>query len=172
MPIEVVSTRRAQQQAGDLDRTHAQAFTAFVDDLARNGCAALGYRLTGPVPVNRMCVKHLRGTIRVVVAFESLRRVFIVLVGPHDDTDPNRDVYAELYELLGAVPLEDSGRRKPPCCGEDGQSPPGLGDDLADLIIRTARQRRPYAGRPESDEAAFETIDRILAALIATRSRR
>lgn len=143
MPIEVVSTRRAQQQAGDLDRTQALAFVAFVDDLARNGCAALGYRLTGPVPINRMCVKHLRRTIRVVVAFESPRRVCIVLVGPHDDTDPNRDVYAELYELLDAAPLEGSGRHKPPCCGDDGQPPPGLGDDLADLIIRTARRHRP-----------------------------
>jgi mRNA-degrading endonuclease RelE of RelBE toxin-antitoxin system len=143
MPIEVVSTRRAQQQAEDLDRRHALAFTAFVDDLARNGCAALGYRLTGPVPISRMCVKHLRGTIRVVVAFESPRRVCIVLVGPHDDTDPSRDVYAELYELLDSAPLKGSGRRKPPCCGEDGQAPTGIGDDLADLIIRTARQRRP-----------------------------
>jgi hypothetical protein len=149
MPIEVVSTRRAQQQAGDLDRTHALAFAAFVDDLARNGCAALGYRLTGPVPINRMCVKHLRGSVRVVVAFESSRRVCIVLVGPHDDTDPNRNVYAELYELLDAAPLEGSGRRKPPCCGEEGQPPPALGDDLADLIIRAAKQRRSarYGGR-------------------------
>jgi hypothetical protein len=37
MPIEVVSTRRAQQQADELDRTYALVFTAFVDDLARNG---------------------------------------------------------------------------------------------------------------------------------------
>ena len=143
MSLEVVSTRRAQQQADGLDRSHAPAFAASLDDLARNGCAALAYRLTGPVPISRMCVKHLRGTIRVVVAFESPRRVCILLVGPHDDSDPNRDVYAELYELLGAAPLEGSLRSKPSCCGEDGQPPPGLGDDLADLIIRTARQRRP-----------------------------
>lgn len=141
--MEVVSTRRAQQQAGDLDRKHALAFRTFVDDLARNGCAALGYRLTGPVPISRTCVKHLRGALRVVVAFESRRRVCILLVEPHDDADPNRDVYAELYELLDAVPPEGSGRSKPPCCGEDGQPPPGLGDDLADLIIRVAKQRRP-----------------------------
>jgi hypothetical protein len=140
--MEVVSTRRAQQQAGDLDRTHTLAYRAFVDDLARNGCAALGYRLTGPVPISRMCVKHLRGAIRIVVAFESPRRACILLVGPHNDGDPNRDVYSELYALLGAAPPEASGRSKPPCCGEDGR-PPRLGDDLADLIIRVAKQRRP-----------------------------
>jgi len=147
MPIEVTSTRRAQQQAGLLDRAHARAFTAFVDDLARNGCAALGYRLTGPVPISRMCVKHLRGALRVVVAFESPRRACILLVGPHDDSDPNRDVYAELYELLDATPAEVTGRNKPPCCGEDSGPPPGLGDDLADLIIATAKQRRRSPSR-------------------------
>lgn len=148
MPTEVISTRRAQQQADHLDRTHARAFNTFLDDLARNGCAALGYRLTGPVPVNRICVKHLRGALRVVVAFESSRRVCILLVGPHDDMDPNHDVYAELYELLEAAPPEGTGRSKPPCCGEDGQPPPGLGEDLADLIIRTASQRRRQQTRP------------------------
>lgn len=145
--MEVVSTRRAQQQADDLDRKHALAYRAFVDDLARNGCAALGYRLTGPVPISRMCVKHLRGALRVVVAFESSRRACILLVGPHDDADPNRDVYAGLYELVDAAPPEGSGRSKPPCCGEDGQPPLGLGDDLADLIIRVAKQRRPRRQR-------------------------
>lgn len=143
MPTGVTSTRRAQQQAARLDRMHARAFAAFVDDLARNGCAALGYRLTGPVPISRMCVKHLRGAFRVVVAFESPRQACILLVGPHDDTDPNRDVYVELYELLDAVPPDGAARCKPPCCAEDGQPPSGLGDDLADLIIRTAKQRRP-----------------------------
>jgi hypothetical protein len=142
MPIEVISTRRAQKQADDLDRRHALVFRAFVDDLARSDCAALGYRLTGPVPISRMCVRHLRRALRVVVAFESPRRACILLVGSHDDTDPNRDVYAELYELLDAAPPEGSGRGKPPCCGEDGQPPPALGDELADLIIRTAQQRR------------------------------
>jgi hypothetical protein len=113
MDIEVIATRRAQQQAGDLDRTHALVFKAFVDDLARNGCAALGYRLTGPIPISRMCVKHLRGPLRVVVAFESQGR----------------------------------SRDKPPCCGDDGQPPPELGDDLADFIIRAAKRRRRPSAR-------------------------
>jgi hypothetical protein len=100
VPVEVVATRRAQQQVEALDRTNTRAFTAFLDDLSINGCAALAYRLTGPVPLSRLCVKHLRGALRVVVAFESPQRACVLLVGPHDAADPGLDVYAQLYELL------------------------------------------------------------------------
>jgi hypothetical protein len=141
--IEVISTPRAQQQIAALDRTHARAFDAFIDDLAHNGCSALAYRLSGPTSLSRMCVKHLRGALRVVVGFESPQRACILLLAPHDDTDPNRDVYAELYELLDATPPRGAGRNKPPCCGEDGAPPPVLGDTLADLIIRAAKRRSP-----------------------------
>jgi hypothetical protein len=60
VPVEVTATRRAQQQIAALDRTHTRAFATFLDDLSLNGCAALAYRLTGPVPLSRLCVKHLR----------------------------------------------------------------------------------------------------------------
>jgi hypothetical protein len=141
MTLEIIATRRAKRQADALDRTNSRTLTAFIDDLARNGCAALAYRLTGPVPLDRICVKHLRGVLRVVVAFVSPSRACILLVGRHDDSDPNRDVYAELYGLLDAVPPAGSGRGKPPCCGDDGEAPPELGDEVADLIIRSGRQR-------------------------------
>jgi len=141
VPIEVIATRRAQQQIATLDRAHTRAFAAFLDDLSINGCAALAYRLTGPVPLSRLCVKHLRAALRIVVAFESPQRACILLVGPHDAADPGLDVYAELYELLGTAPPEGASRTKPPCCDEGGQ-PSGLGDDLADLIVSAARQRR------------------------------
>jgi hypothetical protein len=142
VPVEVVATRRAQQQIEALDRTNTRAFTAFLDDLSINGCAALAYRLTGPVPLSRLCVKHLRRAFRVVVAFESPRRACVLLVGPHDAADPGLDVYAQLYELLGAGSPVGANRTKPPCCDDDGQPPSGLGDDLADLIISAARERR------------------------------
>ena len=142
MPIEVTATRRAQQQIAALDRTHTRAFDAFLDHLSLNGCAALAYRLTGPIPLSRLCVKHLRAALRVVVAFDSPQRACILLVGPHDTADPGLDVYAELYELLGTAPPEGVSRTKPPCCDDGGQPPPGLGDDLADLIISAASQRR------------------------------
>ena len=141
VPVEVTATRRAQQQIAALDRTHTRAFAAFLDGLSLNGCAALAYRLTGPVPLSRLCVKHLRAALRVVVAFDSPQRACVLLVGPHDTADPGLDVYAELYELLGTAPPEGASRTKPPCCDDGGQPPPGLGDDLADLIVSTARQR-------------------------------
>jgi hypothetical protein len=142
VPVEVIATRRAQQQIAALDPTHTQAFGAFLGDLALNGCAALAYRLTGPVPLSRICVKHLRARLRVVVAFESSRRVCVLLVGPHDAADPSLDVYAELYELLGTAPPEGASRTKPHCCDDGGQPPPGFGDDLADLIVSAAKRRR------------------------------
>ena len=142
MSVEVVATRRAQQQITALDRTHERAFAGFLDDLSLNGCAALAYRLTGPVPLSRLCVKHLWAALRVVVAFESPQRACVLLVGPHDAADPGLDVYGELYELLGTAPPEGAGRTKPPCCDDGGQPPPGLGDDLADLIVSAAKQRK------------------------------
>jgi hypothetical protein len=61
VPVEVVAARRAQQQVEALDRINKRAFAGFLDDLSLIGCAALAYRLTGPVPLSRLCVKHLRG---------------------------------------------------------------------------------------------------------------
>ena len=140
VPVEVIATRRAQQQIAALDRAHTRALATFLDDLSLNGCAALAYRLTGPVPLSRLCVKHLRATLRVVVAFESPQRACVLLVGPHSAADPGLDVYAELYELLGITSPDGASRTKPPCCN-DADQPPGLGDDLADLIISAARRR-------------------------------
>jgi hypothetical protein len=107
--IEIIATPRAQQQIDDLSRAQAKTFDAFLDDLATTGCRALAYRLTGPTPLNRMCVKHLRDSLRVVVAFETPQRAWVLLVGPHDDADPSRNVYAELYELLDAYPQTRQG---------------------------------------------------------------
>jgi hypothetical protein len=108
--MEVVSTRRAQQQADDLDRKYSRAYRAFVDDLARNGCAALGYRLTGPVPVSRMTRTRIATFMWAFTSSWTLPRW-------RESAGVNR--------------------------GEGGRPPPGLGDDLADLIIRAAKQRRP-----------------------------
>ena len=118
MPTEVIATPRADQQIAGLDRTHAKAFGEFLDDLAARGCKALGYRLSGPAPVDHLCVKHLRDSLRVVVAFEGQQRAWILLVGRHDDQEPVLNVYAELYRLLGVEPPDNAGRDKPPCCDE------------------------------------------------------
>lgn len=127
MPTEVIATPRAEQQIALLDRSHARA---------------LAYRLSGSTPVDRMCVKHLRGTLRVVVAFERADRAWVLLVGPHDDRDPVLNVYGELYRLLGVEPPDAAGRDKPPCCGEDTALPPILGATVTEIADRAAKVRR------------------------------
>ncbi|MFI6449957.1 hypothetical protein ACIBF6_00235 [Streptosporangium amethystogenes] len=74
MKTEVYLSVLAERQAEILRGADLKAFVAFVNDLEARGCMALGYRLTGEIPVSRLCVKHLRGAIRVVVAFENLGR--------------------------------------------------------------------------------------------------
>lgn len=142
MRTEVLSTPRADQQIKGLTRKHAKTFDDFLNDLADRGCQALGYRLTGEAPVDHICVKHLRGSLRVVVAFETNRRAWILLVGPHDDHDPILNVYAELYRLLGAEPPPGSGRAKPPCCDQAEGEPPILGEALVSVLDRAASLRK------------------------------
>jgi hypothetical protein len=86
-------------------------------DLAARGCKALGYRLSGPAPADHICVKHLRDSLRVVVAFEGHQRAWILLVGRHDVQDPVLNVYAELYRLLG---VEPAGPASTPRSGSEG----------------------------------------------------
>ena len=103
----------------------------------------MGYRLTGPLPIERLCVTHLNGPLRVVVAFTA-DEAWVVLVGLHDG-DPGMNVYAELYALAGASPPDGAGRAKPSCCGPDGAAPELDDDavqDLVDRARRLARQQR------------------------------
>lgn len=145
VPTEVIATPRADQQIARLDRTHAREFGTFLDDLAARGCQALGYRLSGPAPVDHMCVRHLRGSLRVVVAFEGRQRAWILLVGRHDDQDPVLNVYAELYRLLGVEPPDSAGRDKPPCCDESTDLPPVLGAPVTEL---RDQHQGPMPGHP------------------------
>jgi hypothetical protein len=89
-----------------------------------------------------MCVKHLSGSLRVLVAFESPQRAWILLVGRHDDDDQIMDIYAELYRLLGVDPPDAAGRLKPPCCDEAPDLPPLLGASLTDVLDRATKIRR------------------------------
>jgi hypothetical protein len=116
-----------------------RTFGEFLDDLAARGCKALGYRLSGPAPVDHLCVKHLPGSLGVVVAFEGRQRAWILLVGRHDDQDPVLDVYAELYRLLGVDPPDSAGRDKPPWCDESTDLPPVLGAAVTELVDRAAK---------------------------------
>ncbi|XVU23133.1 hypothetical protein ACQPZJ_38620 [Actinoplanes sp. CA-054009] len=70
MRTRVTETPRASQQAEGLRRKDKATCEQFLDMLETEGCAALAYRLTGDLPISRLCVKHLTGKLRVVVGFE------------------------------------------------------------------------------------------------------
>jgi mRNA-degrading endonuclease RelE of RelBE toxin-antitoxin system len=142
VPTEVVATPRAEQQIDGLDRRQSKSFNDFLDNLAARGCRALAYRLSGPTPLDQMCTKHLSSSLRVVVAFESPHRAWILLVGPHDDDDQIMDVYAELYRLLGMDPPDAAGRLKPPCCDDAQDQPPVLGGSLTEILDRATKIRK------------------------------
>jgi hypothetical protein len=142
MPTEVLATPRAEQQIGSLTRRHARTLDSFLDDLAARGCQALAYRLSGETPIDHICIKHLRGALRVVVAFETRHKAWILLVGPHDDGEPILNVYAEIYRLLGLEPQSDARRDKPPCCDETAGDPPVIGDTLSAILDRAAKLRK------------------------------
>lgn len=138
MTVSVSLTALAKQQVGQLRRSHRDAYDEFLTSLRNQGCAALGYRLTGDV-VEHLCVKHLRGPLRIVVAFLSESEAVVVLVGPHQDDDPSLDVYTQLYDLVG-VPKPKEKRTKPPCCGSEDGLPPLSGQDVVDELVERAKK--------------------------------
>lgn len=136
-------------QAAGLRGRARRVYDAFLDDLAAAGCAAMGYRLTGPDPLPRLCVKHLRGQDRVVVAFPAADEAWVLLVAPHRDDDAGRNVYDLLYQLAGAKPPDQARRTKPSCCDEQSSEPPPITLDEIDTLVDNARQliARRRAGR-------------------------
>ena len=68
--IAVVLTRLAAAQRDALRATSRKRYDAWLARLEHEGCKVLDYRLTGEV-VERFCVSHLHGNLRVVVAFET-----------------------------------------------------------------------------------------------------
>ncbi len=145
MTIPVYTTDFADLQIGRLRNRDREAFDRFVSDLGHRGCIAPGYRLTGPEPVNAICVKHLVGPLRAIVGFKTSSEAWIVLVGPHARDRPEIDVYTLLYELAGVRPPDDEKRTKPPCCDAGTGLPVELGDLVEQLVARArglARGRR------------------------------
>jgi hypothetical protein len=140
--LEILETPVAAAQVDALRGPRKRAYSAFLLELAANGCAAMSYRLAGPEPLPRLCVRHLRGADRVIVAFEQLDRAWVVLVGPHT-ADRESNIYDLLYRITG-TPIEPSERRtKPPCCDEEGTEP--VSDE--DLVNQLARRTRDVFGR-------------------------
>jgi hypothetical protein len=115
MSVEVRATPLANKIIEALPRRPRRAYDDFEADLARQGCAALGYRLTG-YELDHLCVVHLIGLLRGIVAFETAEIAYVLLVGDHDERYPTLDVYRQLYEPIGHSPSGQAARRKPPCC--------------------------------------------------------
>lgn len=136
---EVRQTPLATSRVAGLRGPNLRAYNAFLDALAHEGCAAMGYRLTGPV-IERLCVKHVRGRLRAVVAFSLDDVAWVLLVGEHlNDAEVN--VYDELYRLVGHRPEPGEKRTKPPCCNdsESTQSDAFGEDEVVELVARMRR---------------------------------
>jgi hypothetical protein len=139
VPYDVRATPVAERQIAALRGPRRKAFDAFIAELARDGCTALSYRLTGDDPLPQLCVRHLRGQDRAVVAFEG-DTAWVILIGPHDAADRRVDVYTALYVLAGVMPPK-APRCKPPCCDDDVQ-PPEMDPGAIDQLVRRAGPRR------------------------------
>lgn len=140
MAVEVRATPLANKIIENLPRGARNAYDRFEADLAARGCAALGYRLSGEL-LDHLCVAHLAGAMRVIVAFESADIAYIVLVGDHDSRRPPLDVYQQLYALAGHEPPDQAGRNKPPCCDTQSGQPPVSATLIDDLLARMRRYR-------------------------------
>jgi hypothetical protein len=138
--VEVRATPLANKIIEELPRRSRRAYDQFEADLAARGCAALAYRLSGGL-VDHLCVVHLIGTLRVIVAFESAEVAYVVLAGNHDDSRPPLDVYQQLYVLAGHEPPDQTGRDKPPCCDTETGKPPMDSGSLDELLARMRRFR-------------------------------
>jgi hypothetical protein len=150
MSVEVRATPLANKLIEALPRRARRAYDDFETDLARRGCAALAYRLTGS-ELDHLCVIHLVGLLRVIIAFEAAEIAYVLLVGDHDERSPAMDVYRRLYELVGYSPSGQEARTKPPCCDEN-ESPPFAPELLDPLLARMRRipandMRRITTGR-------------------------
>ncbi len=66
--------------------------------------------LNPPDRSTRVTRAHLRAHDRVVVALPAVDEAWILLVGPHRDDDPGRNVYDLLYQLAGVAPPEQARR--------------------------------------------------------------
>ncbi|WP_433370890.1 hypothetical protein [Streptosporangium sp. CA-115845] len=146
---EVYLSVLAEKQGETLRGADLRAFVTSIGELEARGCAALGYRLTGEIPVSRLCVKHLRGAMRVVVAFEEPGRAWVLMLGPHDERNRTHDVYTSLWEVCGLNAPPAGERTKPACC-DDGDTNPNL-PEIEDLVARCHDLAKPPRRRKRAN---------------------
>jgi hypothetical protein len=133
--------RRRQAGAGRPTRQVME----ILERLAREGCRAADYALSGAPPWPHLCAVHFDGW-RVVVAFPTDDEVAIVKIARHD---PSTDPYREIAEDLG-IPVSIEPRTKPPCREPDGEPPvdPELVENVqAAFTALTQREQRQRSRR-------------------------
>jgi hypothetical protein len=115
-------------------------------ELARWGCRAAHYPLTGEV-VERVCCIHLAGAAqwRVIAGFPSATEVAVLMIGRHDERSV-LNVYRQLYVALGIGDPPGGERDKPVCC-EDNAVPPEYGPVGERLEAAARRYRRARRNR-------------------------
>jgi hypothetical protein len=94
--VEVRATPLANKIIGEVPRRSRRAYDQFEAHLAARGCAALAYRLSGDF-LDHLCVVHLVGTVRVIVAFESAEVAYVILAGNHDDSRASSWMFTSSY---------------------------------------------------------------------------
>lgn len=141
-PTPVASEDLAKLR-GDVDGSALAA----IQRLKHQGCKAARNRLSGAA-VERVCAVVLPRNWRMLIAFPAVDEIAILLVGPHDETNPDTNIYSRLFRTLG-IDVPDDERRKPPCCDEDDRPP--VSPDLVDRFLEQARalakrERRQHRG--------------------------
>ncbi|SFT60041.1 hypothetical protein SAMN04487904_104181 [Actinopolyspora lacussalsi subsp. righensis] len=132
MTVDVEITSIAQQRRKVLRNKHAKHFEQWLEELKRDGCRALQYRLTGDL-VERVCVRHLTGPLRVIVAFHNAEHATIVLNrSPRRQRPRHRRLPAPVLPGRDRNPVRADAdettllrRRRAPTLGRRGDHRPG-----------------------------------------------
>lgn len=140
-----IATDDFETLPNDVDKVVGQKLR----ELQRQGCAAADYRLSG-ADVEHICIVRLPRRHRMVIAFPDEEEVAILLVGPHDETNPEVNVYTRLYESLN-IEVPAGERRKPPCCS-DGQPP--VDAELVDNFLDGSKKLRLGKARRKQARSA------------------
>ncbi|MGX7825355.1 hypothetical protein ACTG9Q_09695 [Actinokineospora sp. 24-640] len=141
--MKVQITHPAASARDRLHRRERKQYDAWLTELKCQGCRVAGYRMTGDL-VDRLCVRHLSDNIRAITAFEAPEHAVIIAIGPHDTTNPDLDVYTQIYHLLGITPPSGE-RTKPACCDNHSGLPPEaavVADTIAANLTNLARANR------------------------------
>ena len=147
-PVRVNLTQLAAEDRRRLSGQLLKRVEQKLDELVAQGCAEAGYRLQGAA-VERICAVHVGANMRLLSAFPAPGEIWVLLIGPHEDQNPNVDVYRSLYRALGLDDYPPGNPEHPDdCCLEDGYPP--VDSEVLDRFLQGSQdlaRERPYRGR-------------------------